>query len=426
MGLYLLQKAANVCKVVYFVRAVPKEMLLDFVADFDRELRGVMEEVVGLVLNDNQWAQATLPVKAGGLGFQEAGGLADAAYVASRSMTAEACKAMDNDYAWDGEDGMSDLGQALGRLGLGGEEQKTSQKKLMEDINNKQMKQLEEQASQVDKARLLAVRAPHAGAWLGAAPSRGMDLLMTNEEIKSRVGRRLGASIGEEGACMFCMQCNDEFGIHPESCMGGGDKVTAHNTCRNTIHGHAKAAGARPQLEKGGLLAGRGLPGGEGRRPADTLLCSTEGIQTGRGWQRPRIALDIGIVCPQAPSHRAEAVKEILGAAEAYTRAKASHDETEAKCDEAGFAYQPLVFESLGGVAREAEKVLKNINRQVAVNTNTPATEVARRLWERLSVDIQRAGHRAFQRRQAARGLVLGGGIGGVLRGIEGLTQAGL
>ena len=96
------------------------------------------------------------------------------------------------------------------------------------------------------------------------------------------------------------------------------------------------------------------------------------------------------------------------------------------KCDEAGFAYQPLVFESLGGVAREAEKELKSINRQVAVNTNTPATEVARRLWERLSVDIQRAGRRAFQRRQAARWLVLGGGIGGVLRGIEGLTQAGL
>ena len=149
------------------------------------------------------------------------------------------------------------------------------------------MKQLEEQASQVDKIRLLAVKAPHAGAWLGAAPSRGMDLLMTNEEIRSRVGRRLGASIGDEGACMFCMQSNDEFGIHPESCMGGGDKVTAHNTCRNTIHGHAKAAGARPQLEKAASWQGGGYRAAKAGGP-QTHYCAQlkeykqEGVGKGR------------------------------------------------------------------------------------------------------------------------------------------------
>ena len=258
---------------------------------------------------------------------------------------------------------------------------------------------------------------------MGAVQSRNLDLLLTNGEIRSGVGRRLGVAIGEEGPCPFCMQCNDEYGIHPECCMGGGDKVTAHNTTRNTLHQHAKAAGARPQLEQGGLLAGRGLPGGEGRRPADTLLCSTEGIQTGRRRTRARIALDIGIVCPQAPSHRSEAVKEMLGAAESYTRAKAAYEDTEAKCDEAGFEYQPIVFESFGGMAREAERVLKSINRQVAVNANTPPEEVARRLWERLSVDLQRAGHRAFARRETTREFVVGSGMRGALAGIEGLIR---
>ena len=128
--------------------------------------------------------------------------------------------------------------------------------------------------------------------------------------------------------------------------MGRGDKVMAHNMTRNTLHQHAKAAGARPQLEQGGLLVERGLPGGEGRRPADTPLCSTEGIQTGRRRTRARIALDIGIVCPQAPSRRPDAAKEMLGAAKSYTRAKAAYDGTEAKCEEAGFEYQPIVFES--------------------------------------------------------------------------------
>ena len=113
----------------------------------------------------------------------------------------------------------------------------------------------------------------------------------------------------------------------------------------------------------------------------------------------------------------------MLGAAESYTRAKAAYDDTEAKCEEAGFEYQPIVFESFGGMAREAERVLKCINRQVAVNTNTPPEEVARRLWERLSVDFQRAGHRAFAKREATREFVVGSGMRGVLAGIEGLIR---
>ena len=128
-------------------------------------------------------------------------------------------------------------------------------------------------------------------------------------------------------------------------------------------------------------------------------------------------------MCPQAPCHRAEAASEQLGAAEACTRVKASHDNTETCCLEVGFAYQPIVFESLGGMAREAEKVLKSITKQVANNTNTPPGEVARRLWERLSVDLQGAGHRAFKRRAGTREVALGMGMRSVLAGIESFVQ---
>ena len=84
-----------------------------------------------------------------------------------------------------------------------------------------------------------------------------------------------------------------------------------------------------------------------------------------------------------------------------------------------------LVFESTGGMAREAEKVLKCINRHVAVNTNTPSGEVARRLWKRLSVDLQRAGHRAFSRRLVGAAGPVTGGMSSVLRRIEGLQHPG-
>ena len=54
------------------------------------------------------------------------------------------------------------------------------------------------------------------------------------------------------------------------------------------------------------------------RRPADILICSAQDVWTGdRGHSGDaKVALDVGIVCPQAQSHLIEASVEVLGAAE--------------------------------------------------------------------------------------------------------------
>ena len=58
-----------------------------------------------------------------------------------------------------------------------------------------------------------------------------------------------------------------------------------------------------------------------------------------------------------------------------------------------------MIFESLGGVSAEAERVIKCLNKAVADNTDTPETEVATLFWRRMSIDIQRSAHKAFIRR---------------------------
>eukprot|EP00973_Karenia_brevis_P036231 4996585-Karenia_brevis.AAC.1 len=65
---------------------------------------------------------------------------------------------------------------------------------------------------------------------------------------------------------------------------------------------------------------GRGGRGGGCReRPADVLLCHPRDVRTGNGRiENGRIALDVGIVCPQAASHVGVAANEQLGAAEGY------------------------------------------------------------------------------------------------------------
>ena len=114
-----------------------------------------------------------------------------------------------------------------------------------------------------------------------------------------------------------------------------------------------------------------------------------------------KVALDVGIICPQAPDHINNTREEVVGAAEAYARRKRGHQATEDKCRERGILFQPLIFESTESVSKEVEDTVKVICIAVADKTNSPYASIAQQLWRRLSVDIQRAGHRALTRRLA-------------------------
>ena len=112
-----------------------------------------------------------------------------------------------------------------------------------------------------------------------------------------------------------------------------------------------------------------------------------------------RVALDVGVVCPQAAIHMRQAAAERLGAAEGYVKYKCGLRNVEERCRAVGVTFQPMIFESLGGVSAEAERVIKCLNKAVADNTDTPEAEVATLFWRRMSIDIQRSAHKAFIRR---------------------------
>ena len=93
------------------------------------------------------------------------------------------------------------------------------------------------------------------------------------------------------------------------------------------------------------------------------------------------------------------AASERLGAAEEYVKAKCGRGEMERRCREARITFQPLIFESLGGVSVEAERVIKSLNKAVAANTDSSEEDVATRFWQRLGIDLLRGNCRAFHRR---------------------------
>ena len=243
------------------------------------------------------------------------------------------------------------------------------------------------------------------GVMAGCPPNRALNTQLSNAEVQYGVGRRLGCELCEEGPCPFCVGVMDRWGAHCESCMAGGDKTVNHNIVRDDLYEHAKRAHTAPRLEACGVTRLLGLECGEDGqvRPADVLLCRAQDVDTGAGVRAARLALDVGIICPQAAGHLGNTAGGSLGAAEEYAKTKCAHGDMERRCREAGIVFQPMIFESTGGVSAEAERVLKCLNKAVAVNSDASEVVVATRFWQRIGIDILRGGCRAFQRRLVKR-----------------------
>ena len=144
--------------------------------------------------------------------------------------------------------------------------------------------------------------------------------------------------------------------------------MAAQHCVRNDFYFHAGRGHTGPVLEAAGVVDVLGVQRGQvrrGERPADVLLCRAQEVRTGVGAPgQSRVALDVGIVCPQAASHLASAAVESVGAAEEYVRTKAARRDIERRCAEVGVVFQPMIFESLGGgIVRggEGDQVLEQV-----------------------------------------------------------------
>jgi hypothetical protein len=203
----------------------------------------------------------------------------------------------------------------------------------------------------------------------------------------------------------------------------GGIKRLIIMWCGTTLC-TSRRAHIAPRLEACGVSRLLGLEdGGDGQvRPADVLLCRAQDIHTGVGPAGAgKAALDVGIICPQAAGHLDNAAQEPLGAAEDYVKTKCGRGEPERRCRDAGVVFQPMIFESTGGVSAEAERVVKCLNKAVAGNSDSSEVVVATRFWQRIGIDLVRGGSRAFHRRLVDKSADDGSGVR-YFQGVSGLA----
>ena len=126
------------------------------------------------------------------------------------------------------------------------------QHKLSSAIEKAGFLSLLDGASTVDKARLLAISAPQAHAWLRAQPSPKLGLDLLPNEVQALVKWWLGLPVFTDAdACPHCSQTLDIHGHHALICHAGSDVVTRHNRLHDSFADICRRACLAPELERG-------------------------------------------------------------------------------------------------------------------------------------------------------------------------------
>ena len=87
-ALLLLRNSFAIPKLLYLLRSSPS-FLSPKLKDYDDVLRSIVGSVANTRLDDNAWSQASLPVKAGGLGIRSAVQIAPSAFLSSAAASSD-------------------------------------------------------------------------------------------------------------------------------------------------------------------------------------------------------------------------------------------------------------------------------------------------------------------------------------------------
>jgi len=336
----------------------------------DNLLRRCVTRITNTDLTDDQWSQASLPIKAGGLGIRQATHLAPSAFLAAYAATAELQSLILSQpniqmshHELTALDAWSNLTSATVPTGIPSLKQHNWDCHVVESERSRLF------ANQHDKARLLAVSADHSSDWLNAIPISSCGLRLSDEAIRVAVGLRLGTKVCRPHPCP-CGTTVDSSGVHALSCKKSSARILRHNALNDLICRALVKAGVPSIKEPPGLLRS------DGKRP--------DGV-TQIPWASGKcLAWDVTVTDTLAPSYShlssisagkaAERAAELK--ANKYSAITTSHD------------FMPIAFETLGPLNSAAAAFFKSLGKRLS--TATGDVREGAFLFQRLSMTIQR------------------------------------
>ena len=373
-ALALLKNSLSLPKLLFHLRCTfsgdhPALPLLD------NKLRDMLCQILNVDLSDDQWEQASLPVKWGGLGIRKACQVASSAFLASATGASTLVSSIlphrfrmqvAHDHSIDRA---MDHWMTLGGITPPPAQEAGSQKVWdIEIIKVTASRLLSQAPDDYSKARLLAVSAPHAGDWLNAPPISAVGLRFSNESLRVAVGLRLGSNICAPHTCV-CTAPVDARGSHGLSCARSAGRQMRHAQVNNIINRAMSRAGIAAGREPAGLMVGSNL------RPDGATLIP---------WSRGKyLAWDA--TCPDtvAQSHL-NSTSATAGAA----AANADRLKNQKYCALApSHSFVALAIETFGPWNQAGLDFIKDLGRRTTTITGDPRE--ASFLFQRISATVQ-------------------------------------
>ena len=215
--------------------------------------------ITNVNITDEQWRQASLPVKAGGIGVRNVMSIAPSAFLSSSTSTQQLQTLLLDKCAWQLSDQhfnnvLDDWCQrhypVQPPTGTNASKQRSWDMPSVDATFNSLF------AAQPDdyhRARLTAVKAPHSGDWLNALPITSCGLRLEDDAIRVAVGLRLGASLCEPHQCT-CGNMVNTRGNHGLSCKRSAGRTLRHNYINDLVYHALLQAGLPSTKEPTGLL----------------------------------------------------------------------------------------------------------------------------------------------------------------------------
>ena len=353
-ALLLLRSSFAIPKVLYLLRIAPC-FLSPELGGFDDLLRSLLSSIVNIPLsNESTWLQASLPVRAGGIGIRKTVQLAPSAYLASAAGCSDLIQQILPPRLHSTVDLHVEMALNLWQqlhdhppLSLPAScSQRVWDSAIVEATFSTLLDNAHDHQS---KARLLATSCPESGAWLHALPISSVGLRMDDEVVRVAVSLRLGLPMCRPHECSSCGAAVDELGTHGLSCRFSKGRHSRHAALNDIIKRALDSAKIPCHLEPTGLYRS------DGKRPDGASLVP---------WRCGRVLVwDATCVDTLAPSHRTLASRECRAAAmeaEQRKRSKYSHLEVT-------HCFIPVAVETLGAMGPEARSLFKEIARRIKI-----------------------------------------------------------
>ena len=376
-AILLLRHSFSIPRLLYLLRTAPA-FLAPSLVEYDTLSCSLLSSITNVPLSSDSltWIQASLPVKYGGLGFRSAVQLAPSCFLSSAAASQELTsqilpQSLQSIPLLYKDEALSCWSSRIPNPVLPSIEDVCRQKAWdLPHITYCQDFLLSNTPDVTSRARLMAVFAPEAGAWLQALPISALGLRMDDDTVRIAVALRLGLPICTPHTCQHCGVRVDAFAHHGLSCLKNSGRCHRHAAVNNVIYRAMASAGIPSTLEPSGLSRS------DGKRP--------DGL-TSVPWTHGRsLVWDVTVPDTLAPSYRPIAVTKTGGVA---ARAES---QKEIKYHQLALSYlfSPIAIESLGAVGPKSWDFLVDLGRRIKMYSGE--NKAFSYLIQRLSVAVQR------------------------------------